>query len=328
MDTLAVRGRGQRPFWPGRQPSGPWGVQSVEGLSEKDMGPGAGSPPSAPNGGEKQEAETPRRRWEHTLNTIAQQQGQGDGIWVFREQRGKKRVFEIPFHLLPHCSCGGMNKTGLSRDFPGDPVVKTLRSQWRGHGYNPWLGNEGPACHKVQPKREKDKTGLSSRSSQHRAGGTRLHSVPSCSRQSLSCREPLLRLWAQGTLRASAALMLVKIPPLQQDHSVLVFKASDSVQQLMLSNTHAMPILTRNTKFWFWTLTRSLVNVVLKPEGSLEAHELHGVASFRGITKRPQVYSSKREIPVEPSLKSRFQSSSSQQGGPFTPWTSPQIPAA
>ena len=80
-------------------------------------------------------------------------------------------------------------------------------------------------------KKKKDKKGLSSRSSQHRGGGTRLHAVPSCSRQSLSCREPLLRLWAQGILRALAALMLAKIPPLQQDHSVLVFKASDSVQQ-------------------------------------------------------------------------------------------------
>ena len=26
-------------------------------------------------------------------------------------------------------------------DFPGSPVVKTLCSQCRGHGFNPWLGN-------------------------------------------------------------------------------------------------------------------------------------------------------------------------------------------
>ena len=28
----------------------------------------------------------------------------------------------------------------MVRDFPGGPVVKTLCSQHRGHGFNPWLG--------------------------------------------------------------------------------------------------------------------------------------------------------------------------------------------
>lgn len=54
--------------------------------------------------------------------------------------------------------------------------------------------------------------------------------------------------------------------------------------------------LTRNTnKFWFQTLTRSLVNIVLEPEGSLEAHELHGVASLRGITKLSKLTAQKRD---------------------------------
>ena len=28
-----------------------------------------------------------------------------------------------------------------SRDFPGDPVDKMPRSQWRGPGFDPWSGN-------------------------------------------------------------------------------------------------------------------------------------------------------------------------------------------
>ena len=28
-------------------------------------------------------------------------------------------------------------------DFPGGPVVKTLYFQYRGHGFDPWLGNSG-----------------------------------------------------------------------------------------------------------------------------------------------------------------------------------------
>ena len=30
--------------------------------------------------------------------------------------------------------------------FPAGPVVKTRCSQCRGHGFNPWLGNENAAC--------------------------------------------------------------------------------------------------------------------------------------------------------------------------------------
>ena len=31
-----------------------------------------------------------------------------------------------------------------SRNFPGDPMAKTLRSQFRGHGFDPWSGNQIP----------------------------------------------------------------------------------------------------------------------------------------------------------------------------------------
>ena len=33
------------------------------------------------------------------------------------------------------------HKSGRRGDFPGGPVVKTLRSQCRGPGIDPWLGN-------------------------------------------------------------------------------------------------------------------------------------------------------------------------------------------
>ena len=36
-------------------------------------------------------------------------------------------------------------KMRQERDIPGGPVVKTPCSQCRGHGFNPWLGNEDPA---------------------------------------------------------------------------------------------------------------------------------------------------------------------------------------
>ena len=36
-------------------------------------------------------------------------------------------------------------------NFPGSPVVKTLSSQCREHRLNPWLGEQDPVCHVVQP---------------------------------------------------------------------------------------------------------------------------------------------------------------------------------
>ena len=32
----------------------------------------------------------------------------------------------------------------MNRDFPGDPVAKIPRSQWRGSRFNPWSGNWVP----------------------------------------------------------------------------------------------------------------------------------------------------------------------------------------
>ena len=44
----------------------------------------------------------------------------------------------------------------MRRDFPGGPVVKTLR---RGHGFDPCSGNEDPESHVAWPKqRNKQKT--------------------------------------------------------------------------------------------------------------------------------------------------------------------------
>ena len=34
----------------------------------------------------------------------------------------------------------------LSEDFPGDPVIKALHIQYKGRGFNPWLGSHDPTC--------------------------------------------------------------------------------------------------------------------------------------------------------------------------------------
>ena len=39
-------------------------------------------------------------------------------------------------------------------DFPGGPLVKTSS---RGHRFNPWSGNQDPACRVVQPKEKRMK---------------------------------------------------------------------------------------------------------------------------------------------------------------------------
>ena len=36
---------------------------------------------------------------------------------------------------------GGTPLKGCHGEFPGGPVVKTLRFHCRGHGFNPWSGN-------------------------------------------------------------------------------------------------------------------------------------------------------------------------------------------
>ena len=40
-------------------------------------------------------------------------------------------------------------------DFPGGPVVKTLRFHCRGRGFDPWLGNQDPTCCMVWQEKEK-----------------------------------------------------------------------------------------------------------------------------------------------------------------------------
>ena len=41
----------------------------------------------------------------------------------------------------PKGSWGGVIKNGFPGDFLGGPVAKTLYSQYRGPGFNPWSGN-------------------------------------------------------------------------------------------------------------------------------------------------------------------------------------------
>ena len=43
-------------------------------------------------------------------------------------------------------------KNENERNFPGGPVVKTSYFQCRGCRFNPWLGNQDPACCILEPK--------------------------------------------------------------------------------------------------------------------------------------------------------------------------------
>ena len=45
-------------------------------------------------------------------------------------------VLDLPESPQPHVSI-----EQVRRDFPGGPVVKTLRFQCRGHMFDPWSGN-------------------------------------------------------------------------------------------------------------------------------------------------------------------------------------------
>ena len=40
-------------------------------------------------------------------------------------------------------------------DLPGSPVVKTLSFQYKGRGFNPWLGNKDPTCCIAKKKKKK-----------------------------------------------------------------------------------------------------------------------------------------------------------------------------
>ena len=45
----------------------------------------------------------------------------------------------------------------MTREFPGSPVVRTLRFHCHGPGFHSWSGNEDPISHAVQPKEKKKK---------------------------------------------------------------------------------------------------------------------------------------------------------------------------
>ena len=45
----------------------------------------------------------------------------------------------------------------MCREFPGGPVVRTLHFHFMGHGFDPWLENQDPACHMAWPKNKKNK---------------------------------------------------------------------------------------------------------------------------------------------------------------------------
>jgi len=47
------------------------------------------------------------------------------------------------------------NRKQRWRDFPGGPLVKTLRFQCRDLGFDRWLGNRDPKCHTTRPKENK-----------------------------------------------------------------------------------------------------------------------------------------------------------------------------
>ena len=49
----------------------------------------------------------------------------------------------ISLNQSPQCVSSPQNKN-VSRDFPGGPVAGTPYSQCRGHGFNPWSGNQIP----------------------------------------------------------------------------------------------------------------------------------------------------------------------------------------
>ena len=59
-------------------------------------------------------------------------------MWILFQQSYSKKVFKyisdqevIPVNLIKN----------EKKDFPGGPVARTLRPQYRGSGFNPWSGN-------------------------------------------------------------------------------------------------------------------------------------------------------------------------------------------
>ena len=71
--------------------------------------------------------------------------------WVQEEQEPSPDVDSAYSHK--YMQCKPIKIYTNYRDFPGGPVVKTLCSQCRVHGFNRWLWNKDPTCRTAQPKK-------------------------------------------------------------------------------------------------------------------------------------------------------------------------------
>ena len=87
-----------------------------------------------------------------------QERGADESRALYRTQRAETEQSQVPDRYpllcLPLVQVGGPEKENRvslqgtdkclkssQRDFPGGPVVKALRFQRRGPGFDPWLGN-------------------------------------------------------------------------------------------------------------------------------------------------------------------------------------------
>ena len=68
-------------------------------------------------------------------------EGQGN---IARPRSNQKTNFSQ--ESLSHQQRENPTQDKRRRDFPGHPTVKTWHAQCRGHGFNPWSGNQHPAC--------------------------------------------------------------------------------------------------------------------------------------------------------------------------------------
>ena len=66
----------------------------------------------------------------------------------FSRSQGKRRKMVQKKLMGEHLKC-------INLGFPWQSSVKTLSCQCRGPGFDPWLGNQGPACHLAGPKKPK-----------------------------------------------------------------------------------------------------------------------------------------------------------------------------
>ena len=73
-------------------------------------------------------------------------------VYSLAEQISKYIV--VNENHISHCWRKGVTnkERGKARDFPGSPVVKTLSFHCRGHGFDPWSGNQDPTSCVVKPK--------------------------------------------------------------------------------------------------------------------------------------------------------------------------------